>query len=58
MPLAPTQLGRTELICAATDGKAKRMRLLLDAGADKEAKDISVRAVDGLTSSLMPICLI
>jgi hypothetical protein len=37
------QNGWTALICAATNGHADCVRLLLDAGADKEAKD-SVRA--------------
>ncbi len=33
------QRGRTALIWAATEGKADCVRLLLDAGADKEATD-------------------
>ena len=38
-----SQGGSTALICAAIKGRADCVRLLLDAGADKNAKDL-VRA--------------
>ena len=36
---ARAQIGMTALMCAASGGHADCMRLLLDAGADKELKD-------------------
>ena len=45
--LAHAQLDYTALICAAHFGRADCVRLLLDAGADKEAKD-QVRANAGV----------
>jgi ankyrin repeat protein len=35
--ISVSQSGRTALMCAATGGHAECMRLLLEAGADKEA---------------------
>ncbi len=34
-----SQRGSTALICAALNGRADCVRLLIDAGADKDAKD-------------------
>jgi ankyrin repeat protein len=45
--LARSQNGFTALICAAENGHADCARLLLDAGADKEVKNL-VRASAGV----------
>ena len=37
--IPPLQDGRTPLHCAAQNGQSESVRLLLDRGADKEAKD-------------------
>ena len=37
--LCQAQLGKTALICAASSGRAECARLLLDAGANKDATD-------------------
>ncbi len=40
------QTGKTALICAAGFGRTDCARLLLDAGADINAKSVKVRRVD------------
>ena len=55
--LARAQFGCTALIYAAQNGHANCARLLLDAGADKNAKTNDVRRVGPTASAVGHVCV-